>query len=361
MSVLVVLAAFACKAAESQGGVKLERKLPVTFGQISNVVELGDGRIAFADTRNKLFITADLASGKTDTLGSRVDSLPASAPAGQYKFPGWVAHLAGDTIALVDFAAQRTTLWSEKGEPISVVTTVKAAGPEPVLVYDTVGNGYKIDYKAVIGGGEIGRVFHPDSIPVLRIGLKAGKVDTVAHLRAPEYGSATFGEQSQEAVKVFSPNDFFGVLLDGTAWVARGNENRVDWRAADGKWMQGKSRDYTKVPVTQADRERVLAQVRERGKEHGMPQELKIEYPFAETKPPFDFALASPNGDIWLQRPRAQEGSPLVYDVVNRSGGWLREVTFPAGATLAGFGKGGALYATIKEANGLRSVGRFKV
>ena len=115
LSVLGVLAAFGCKAAMSQGNLTLERKLPVTFGLVSNVVELGDGRVAFVDTKSKLFITADFASGKVDTLGARVDTLPPSAPANHYKFPGWVAHLAGDTIALVDFAGQRTTLWNEKG------------------------------------------------------------------------------------------------------------------------------------------------------------------------------------------------------------------------------------------------------
>jgi hypothetical protein len=361
MALVAMLAAVACKAAVSQGAVMVERKLPTTFGQVSNVIELRDGRVAFADTKNKLFLAADLATGEVDTLGTRVDTIQMSAPPDRYKFPGWVAHLAGDTIALVDFAGQRTTLWSEKGTAIAVLPITESAGREPVLIYDAKGYAYKIDYKAVIGGGEPGRIFHPDSIPVLRITLGSHKVDTVAQLRAPEYGSATFGEQSQEAVKVFAPNDFFGVLSDGSAWIARGHENRIDWRAPDGTWTVGKGRDYKKVPVTQGDRDRVLAQVREQGKQYGMPQELEIKYPFADTKPPFDFALASPSGEVWLQRPRAQDGAPNVYDVVNRKGVWQREVTLPAGATLAGFGKAGIVYGTIKEANGLRSVARLKM
>jgi hypothetical protein len=150
-------------------------------------------------------------------------------------------------------------------------------------------------------------------------------------------------------------------MPDGSTWIARGHENRIDWRSPDGGWTYGKGRDYRKVPVTQADRDRVLAQVREQGKQYGMPQELEIKYPFADTKPPFDFALANPNGEVWLQRPRAQENAPNVYDVVDRKGVWQREVTFPAGATLAGFGKNGAVYGTIKESNGLRSVARLKV
>jgi hypothetical protein len=355
----ILLIALGCSRAESQAGLTLEKKLPVSFAQLSNVVELADGRIAFADTKAKLFLQADLQTGKVDTVGTRVDSVIANAPPEHYKFPGWVAHLAGDTVALVDFSALRTTLWSETGKPLGVLPIVEAAGQAPVLVYDTVGNGYKVDYQAVLGGGEPGKIVRPDSVPVLRIGLKSGKVDTVANLASPDFGDAMFGEQAQQAVKVFAPNDFFGVLPNGTAWLARGHENRVDWRAPSGTWTTGKTHEYAKQPVTQADRDRVLAQVREHGKQFGMPQDLPIKYPFADNKPPFDFALGRPNGEVWLQRPRAKEDAPMTYDVFNRKGAWERAVEFPTGASLAGFGEKGAVYASIKEKDGSRTVGRF--
>lgn len=358
---LVVAIMLACSAAESQSGLALEAKLPSSYGMLSNVVELRDGRVVFTDTRNKLFLSANLKTGKVDTLGRRVDSLPPGAPAGQYKFPGWVAHLAGNTVALVDFSAIRTTRWNEEGQPLDVLPIRIVSGETPVLLYDTVGHGYKIDYQAILGGGEPGRSVRPDSVPVLRIALKGGAVDTIAQLATPEYGDATIGEQAQQTAKVFAPNDYFGVLPDGTVWVARGKENRVDWRSLDGSWSRGQARAYTKIPVTQADKDRVLAQVRERGKQFGMPQDLSITYPFAETKPPFDFALGRPEGEVWLQRPRAEEDAALVYDVVNRQGVWQRAVTLPKGATLAGFGAKGAVYASIKDAEGKRTVGRFRL
>ncbi len=356
-----LVATAACTPAQSQSGFKLDTKLPSSYGMLSNVVELKDGRVVFADTRDKLFLRADLKSGRVDTLGKRVDTLPAGAPAGEYRFPGWVAHLASDTVALVDFGAIRTTRWNEEGRPIDVLPIKVVSGETPVLLYDTVGHGYKIDYQAILGGGEPGRALRPDSIPVLRITLKSGRVDTIAQLAAPEYGDAVFGDQVQQAAKVFAPNDHFGVLPDGTAWVARGHENRVDWRAPNGNWSKGQGREYTKLQVTQGDKDRVLAQVREQGKQFGMPQDLRIEYPFAETKPPFDFALGRPNGEVWLQRPRARENAALVYDVVDRQGKWSREVTFPVGATLAGFGADGVVYGSIKGEYGKRTVGRFRL
>ena len=356
-----LMAIAACRPAESQGVLTLESKLPASFALLSNVVELKDGRLMFADTRNKLFFRADLKNGKVDTVGTRVDSLAAGGPVGHYKFPGWVAHLRGDTVALVDFSALRTTLWSEAGNPLGLLPIKPVAGTAPVLMYDTLGRGYKVDYQAVLGGGEPGRSVRPDSMPVLRIALPGGTVDTIALLASPEYGDAIFGEQIQQAAKVFAPQDFFGVLPDGTSWVARGRENRVDWRSPDGTWTRGTSHPYTKTPVTQADKDRVLTQVREHGKQFGMPQDLKVTYPFADTKPPFELALGRPSGEVWLQRPRAQENSALVYDVFDRKGNWRREVPFPKDASLAGFGPEGAVYASIKNGDGSRSVGKFRL
>ena len=355
-----LIAGIACRSAQSQGVLTQDARLPSTFGNLSNAVELRDGRIVFTDTKNKLFLRGDFATGKVDTLGSRVDSVSPAAPS-QYRFPGWVAHLAGDTIALVDFTAVRTTLWSEAGRPLGVLAIREVAGRTPVLQYDTLGRGYKIDYQAILGGGEPGRTIRPDSIPVLRIRVKGTQVDTLARLAAPEYGDAVFGEEVQQAAKVFAPNDFFGVLPDGTAWIARARENRVDWRSPDGKWVYGKPHPYTKVPVTEADKTRVLAQVREQGKQFGMPQDLKIVYPFAETKPPFDFAMGRPTGEVWLQRPRKDEGSSLVYDVFDRRGAWQREIVFPQNASLSGFGSKGAVYASIRNEDGSRSVGRLRL
>lgn len=357
---VALLGLVGCTRAESQSGLTLEAKLPGGFGQLSNVVELDSGRVAFADTRAMLFLAATFASGKLDTLGKKVDAIKPDAAPGEYKFPGWVAHLAGDTVALVDFSALRTTLWSEQGKPLRVLPIVPVAGTAPVLVYDTLGHGYKIDYQSLLQP-EPGKATRPDSIPVLRIRLDGSKVDTVANLAAPEFGEAVFGEQKQQAATVFAPNDFFGVLGNGAAWVARGRENRVDWRSSDGSWRRGTSRKYSGQPVTQADKDRVLAQVREQGKQYGMPQELAIQYPFAATKPPFDFALGRPNGEVWLQRPRARDDAPLTYDVYNRNSEWQREVAFPVGASLAGFGESGAIYASLKNDDGTRTVGRYRL
>jgi hypothetical protein len=347
--VLIAAAACADSRAAARSDLKIEAKLPVTFAQLSNVVELTDGRIAFADTRQRLFLRADFKTGKVDTIGTRVDTLPAGAAASVYKFPGWVAHLAGDTVALVDFAALRTTLWTESGQPIRVLALPPAGGTTPVLAYDQDGFGYKTDYQAILGGAEPGSPVRPDSMSVLRFELATGRVDTVAQLAAPEYGNAKFGEQTQQVAKIFGPNDVFGVLPDGRLWVARARQNRVDWRGPGGVWLRGKPHDYTPIPVTDADRQRVIAKIREQGKGRGLPDTLALEWPFAEHKPPFETGMGRPAGEVWLQRPLAHEGASAVYDVYGTDGAWKRTLTLPPDVTLAGFGGKGAVYGILKE------------
>ena len=52
IAIPLMLGTNACNRAESQGGneLTLEAKLPAQFAQLSNVVELSDGRLMFADT-----------------------------------------------------------------------------------------------------------------------------------------------------------------------------------------------------------------------------------------------------------------------------------------------------------------------
>jgi hypothetical protein len=347
---LLLAAAAACASSEPGGQeLKIDAKLPATFAQLSNVVELSDGRVAFADTRARVFLRADFASGNVDTIGTRVDTLPPGAAPSVYKFPGWVAHLAGDTLALVDFAALRTTLWTEAGQPLRALQLPPIGGPTPMLTYDHGGFGYKTDYESIVGGGDPGKAVRPDSVAVFRIELATGRIDTVARLASPEYGNATFGEETQEVAKIFGPNDLFGVLPDGRLWVARARENQVEWRGPGGVWIRGKPHPYARVPVTDADKQRVIAKIREQGKGRGLPDTLRIEWPFAETKPPFDAGMANPEGDVWLERPRPADAADAVYEVFGPDGAWKRTVTAPTGVTLAGFGAKGAIYGILKD------------
>ena len=55
--------------------------------------------------------------------------------------------------------------------------------------------------------------------------------------------------------RVFSGTDHWGVLADGSLWVARVYHNRVDVRSPDGRWTKGQPLPDRVLEVTRFDRE----------------------------------------------------------------------------------------------------------
>ena len=115
LSIIAVVLLAGCGPKVPSVTLAVEKKLNATFSNVSNVVEIEGGRVAFADPLARRFHTGDFATGAVDTVGVPVDSMPFNAPASLYKRPGWVAQLGFDTVAVVDFGATRTTLWTPAG------------------------------------------------------------------------------------------------------------------------------------------------------------------------------------------------------------------------------------------------------
>lgn len=338
-----------------------ESTLGRSFLQVSNVVELSDGRIALAELKDKTFLFADFATGEATPVGVHADSIanPDSAP-GMHKYPGYVLPLWGDTIGLVDFAAERTTLWSERGEFLGILGGRKVGGQNQPLYYDDRRNGYKEDVRGVLGGLEPGDELKFDSLNVLRIAPGDTIADTVARLKLPVWGRGQFGETMKIVSTIFSGRDIFGVLPDGSLWVARASSNSVDWRSPAGEWTRGSSRSLPTVPVSQQEKDVFLERLRQQMAQMGAPAGIELSYPFADEKPPFVAGVTNPAGEVWLQRSRAFEDSVPVYDVVGRNGAHLRTVQLPRNATLGGFGREGRVYLILREGD-RQVIGRYLV
>jgi hypothetical protein len=357
---LVLLATLGCARAPGDRIVlqRPDATLPGTFGQVVGLTELTDGRVALADFKARQFVYGTFSPGRLDTVGQHADSIAPADPApGRHKLPGIVLHLGGDTVALIDFATQRATLWSENGNFLTTLHTTPVAGTNPAVVYDTLGHAYKADYRAILGGLTPGTTIRTDSAPVLRFAREdAATADTVALLKLPEFGEGQFGEDKKSVPVVYAPSDVFGVSPDGWLWVARATTNSVDWRSPDGKWTAGAARPWAVVPVTGADKERFMAAARA----GGMNLQSGVSFPFASSKPPFTSATSGQDGTAWLQRARAFEDSVPVYDVIGRTGALLKTVQLPKGTSLAGVGRTGTLYVVIRDGD-FQRVGRYNL
>ena len=339
-----------------------EATLGRTFQQVGNIVELDDGRIAFPELKDKTFVFANFKTGDASPIGEHADTIKPNDPApGKHKLPGYVVRLSGDTLGLVDFATERTTLWNQQGQFLSTMVGVGVGGHNLPVNYDAKGNAYKEDIRSILGGLEPGQELMFDSLSVLRIPRGDTIADTVAKLKLPPWGRGTFGETMKIVSTVFAVRDIFGVLPDGSLWIARGSNNAVDWLSPGGKLTSGPRRSYTKIAVSQQEKDSFLEKLRQQMARLGAPAGIELSYPFADEKAPFVSGVTNPAGEVWLERARAFEDSIPVWDVVGRDGRQLRTVQLPKGASVAGFGPDGRVYVVRKDGDGRQSVARYVV
>lgn len=364
VAIISILVMEACREAESPRMVldQPEATLDRTFKQISNVVELSDARVAFAELSDKTFLFADFRTGDVAPVGVHADTIyTADSASGKHKLPGYVLRFGGDTLGLIDFAAERTTLWDEQGRYLLTLGSEGVGGHNQPTSYDARGNGYKEDVRSVLGGLEPGAELEFDSMSVLRIARGDTLADTVARLKLPPWGRGQFGEQVKMVSTIFAGRDIFGVLPDGSLWIARAANNAVDWLSPNGQWSRGPSREYPKIPVSQTEKDVFLEKLRGQMAMMGAPAGIELSYPFADEKAPFTSGQTNPAGEVWLEQARLFGDSIPVWDVIGRDGVRIRTVQFPKGAQLAGFGPEGRTYAILRRDDGRQSVGRYVV
>jgi hypothetical protein len=143
--------------------------------------------------------------------------------------------------------------------------------------------------------------------------------------------------------------DRWGVLPDGSLWLGRVYDNRVDWRGPDGRWSRGQPLPDRVLEVTRYDRELFLRK---------FPPELRRtaqELPFAAIKPPFEAAITSERGDVWLEKSRAPADSSRRYHVVNRQGRLAQEIRVPGQGRILATGANWVLVAE-PNARGIRLI-----
>ena len=114
MIALALALAFVAACDRAAAGGPGERDIGAATGSIGelepmwNLVELADGRVAFAQARVPAVIRADFASGKLETIGRK-----GSGP-GEYQAPGRV-HLSHGRLGAFDFQLYRLTTWNDDG------------------------------------------------------------------------------------------------------------------------------------------------------------------------------------------------------------------------------------------------------
>jgi hypothetical protein len=241
--------------------------------------------------------------------------------------------VSGDTLYVGDWGLRRLTLWSPSGRLVGSIPAASAVRGALPRARDRAGNFY-LDLFPLPGPDGSG---NRDSAAVVRIDTTWRRADTLARLAPLDIAEVQGDAGRRFERRVFSGIDRWGVLADGSLWVGRVYDNRVDWRGPDGRWTRGQPLPDRVLEVTRYDRELFL---------RGFPPELRRtaqDLPFAAIKPPFEDGITGPRGEVWLQKSRAPADSSRRYHVVNRQGRLEWEVRLPGPGRILAVGANSVL------------------
>ena len=296
------------------------------FSAVTDAVWLGGDRWAVIAPSNEAAGVVDFSDRRYRPLGGGRSS--------QLRNPATIFR-AGDTLYVADWGLRRTSLWAPDGRPVGSIPTSGAVRGTLPQARDLAGRFYLALYPRAGPDGSGNR----DSAAVVRTDASFSRVDTVARLSPLDIAEVTGDAGRRFERRVFGGVDQWGVLPDGSIWVARVFGNRVDWRSPEGKWARGQSLPDRVLEVTRYDRELFI---------RGFPPELRAtaqELPFAPLKPPFESGFTRASGEVWLEKSRAPVDSARAYHVVDRRGHLVREVRLPGQGRILGIGAEAVLVA----------------
>jgi hypothetical protein len=304
--------------------------LAIPYSYVSDATWLGNGRWAFVAPNERIVVIADFEGDSIGVLGG-------SRPI-QYQDP-YLVFRAGDSLYVGDWGKRSLTVWGLNGAFGRVIPATSFAGGALPEARDNQGRFYSLVHPPARNDGSGQR----DSAFILRTSPDLAKVDTIGRLAPPDIAEVLGESGRRYTPRAMSGRDKWGVLPDGTLWIARINQNRIDWRTPEGKWEEGGPLPDRVLTVTPEDRERFLLQ---------FPEELRSsaeQTPFAIIKPAFESGFSDPAGRVWLVKSYSLYDTTRMGQVVAEQGDLLQQVEYPGYGRLAGTNGELALVSDVSE------------
>jgi len=217
----------------------------------------------------------------------------------------------GDTIIVGDWGLRRFTEWSPTGQRLAAWPAPDSLQGALPRARDAAGQWYfelwpdaKPDGSGLI-----------DSGAVVRADPQLGHFDTLARLAPPELVKVSGVDGMHYQRRSMGGNDAWGVLPDGTLWVARVFQNQIEWHHPGVKTIVRSPRLPDLVlTVSDMDREIYVRRFPED------QRQTAREVPNAPVKPPFEHVFAVPGGRLWLAKSDTALARLRHFQVVDSTG-----------------------------------------
>jgi len=352
------------------GGLHLQAPTPITlspgtlgpaFSKVEAVRELQDGRTLVVDTDERELAVVDWNSLEATTIGRAGDG------PGEYRYPGQLVALRGDSTLLTD---RQTGKWFllYRDRIIAMLTAdrpwLRFLGP--ILAgADTMGRVLVLHgshFSAQVGRprGGAGTTEIADSIAVILGSRDNANADTIARIRGAFRGQNRVRARVDNQTIVYLLGNPLAAgdqaLLFPDGWIATVfvAPYHVEWRPPSGAMIRGQPLPYS----PQAVDERVKRQAiddRWPPSRH-IPKWSSTDFPaWPDVVPPFlkNALISLPDGRVAVKRTSLGTNRTIQYDIVDRRGFLSGVLRLPPNERLVGFGKRSAYVVVDSDHNEL--------
>lgn len=305
---LIVLAAFAVACAEPAPPTPVIRLTQTGDTLVAPVALFSEAEL-LSDGRWVMIAPVELQVQVVNFADSTVRPFPNMSTA---EVPGPSTLLAAaDTVMVGDWGLQRVTGWlTGESRLFAIPMPGEVSGALP-RARDAAGQWF---FEASVPAGRDGSGL-ADSGMVVRGDPLLARFDTVARLAPPDLAVMQREGGQRYERRVLSGQDRWGVLRDGTLWLARFRQNRVEWRRPDGTVIaMTKPLPDPILAVTEMDRQIYLQRFPEEQRQAARGQS------FVELKPAFEAAFATPDRRVWLFKSAPALDSIRTFQVVDTTG-----------------------------------------
>ncbi len=346
------------------------------FTNIASVRELPSGKVLVSDVTDKVVQLVDLASGTAVKVGRE------GRGPGEYSLPAALLPLPDGSTLLQDMLNRRFLIIGPDGKPgaFADFPPSPTAGPGPGIMVGGLNTRADARGRIYFQGSPFSMATGTqlDSVAVLRWDRTSTRLDTIAFFKPPA-GSASMSRRGSDVQvrigggqKVFAPTEAWAVTGDGRIARLQPSPYRVLWYEA-GRVVTGPVQPYTPIRVGEAEKEREReARRRARpmmitigpggGSAPPPPGRLPTEEPeFEETMPPFGAGgvFGTPDGEVWVLRNRPASDKNPSYDVFDRTGALVKQVTLSPNSRVVGFGNG-TVYVAKSDEDDLQYLQRYR-
>ena len=287
---------------------------PYVVSEVEEVFEDANGSVWLALHQQPALVRIVFGDAtRADTLGA-LGNQP-----GEFRMPFTVMQGAQGQVFTLDGIAQRLVGFTATGAPADVFA-VPSSVDQFTTRRDTLGAWVSL----------LGQRARNDSAPLVRA-LDA-QVDTLAFVHVPAATvSIPMGPRTYVAAPEFAPRDLWGLLPDGTVWIARGGSHVVEYVRADGTRVLAGPRAFTPVRSTDADR----------GLLRGLPAPADVPVEalqYAPVKGPFLEARGAADGTVWTWRTQRSPATAERYTVFQPGVAETFDVILPLHHRVVGLG-----------------------